>query len=204
MPIVLPTKAEAVANLAEIAVELKGMNIFITGMMGCGKTTVGKELASCMTGYSFLDTDQLIEARIGMSIAQYFQESGESAFRAIETAVLAETAAQRSVVVSTGGGVAQREENLVHMKKGIIVFIDVSAASIYERLLAEGPEAIAARPLLQGPAPLETLRQITNERRVKYNERSDVRLPVGGAASRDDVLIKLSLALDNFLDTTML
>ncbi|MFQ3679986.1 MAG: shikimate kinase, partial [Pseudanabaenaceae cyanobacterium] len=83
---------------------LDGTNVFLIGLMGVGKTTVGRLLAPRL-GYTFVDTDVLVEKATGKSIATLFAEMGEAEFRHLESQVLAETAAFTRLVVATGGGI---------------------------------------------------------------------------------------------------
>ncbi|MBO5109260.1 MAG: AAA family ATPase [Clostridia bacterium] len=100
-------------------------NIVLTGMPGCGKTTTGRELAQKL-GWKFIDTDDAILARIGMSIPEYFAAHGEAAFRQVEAQVIAEEIAPlTSAVIATGGGAILRAENVVNLKRnGCIFFLD--------------------------------------------------------------------------------
>lgn len=87
-------------------------NIILIGLMGCGKTTIGKELHR-ETSLRFTDTDQMIEHQTGMSIPQIFKAHGESHFRDLETGILRQLhgAARQSRIISTGGGITIRPEN---------------------------------------------------------------------------------------------
>ncbi len=93
-------------------------NIILIGLMGCGKTTIGKELHR-ETNLGFTDTDQLIERQTGMHIPQIFKIHGESHFRDLETGILQQlqTAAAQSRIISTGGGIIIRPENRLLLKK---------------------------------------------------------------------------------------
>jgi len=88
---------------ADLALRLKGLNLYLVGMMGAGKSAVGKPLARAL-GYRFLDADATLEQTTGRSIPAIFAEAGEEEFRAMETAVLDQLAAWHSLVVATGGG----------------------------------------------------------------------------------------------------
>jgi len=102
----------------------KKQNVVLVGMPGCGKTTVGKKVAATL-GRDFIDTDDVITEKEGMTPAQIIEEKGEPAFREIEAAVCAELAAKNNVVISTGGGAILRDENVRHLKNnGVIFFID--------------------------------------------------------------------------------
>ena len=77
--------------------------IFLIGFMGCGKTTLGRKLASRL-GYEFMDLDHILEVQVGMSIAEYFSSFGEDAFRKLESEVLKQTQYPQHAIISTGGG----------------------------------------------------------------------------------------------------
>src|ERR1700750_2431868 len=77
--------------------------VFLIGFMGCGKTTLGRKLASRM-GYPFIDLDHVLEAKAGMTIAEYFNAFGEDAFRKLESEILKQTDYPENAIVSTGGG----------------------------------------------------------------------------------------------------
>ena len=100
-------------------------NIILIGLMGCGKTTIGKELHR-ETNLGFMDTDQLIERQTGMHIPQIFKIHGESHFRDLETGILQQLqmAAAQSRIISTGGGIIIRPENRLLLKKlGFVVWL---------------------------------------------------------------------------------
>ncbi len=102
---------------------LKGLNVYLVGMMGSGKTTVGKLLAEKLN-YRFLDTDILIETIAGKTIKQIFAQEGEAKFRELETQVLGEVSAYTRSVISTGGGVVLKAKNWSYLHYGIIIWID--------------------------------------------------------------------------------
>lgn len=129
----------------EIVTELRGTCIFLIGMMGSGKTTVGKVLAEAL-GYHFLDSDKLIEeAAGGASVAQIFREQNEDNFRDAETEVLKQLSCRGHLVVATGGGIVVRPMNWSYLRHGITVWLDVPVEALAERVVAVGTES---RPLL--------------------------------------------------------
>ena len=110
------------------------MNIVLCGFMGSGKTVVGKELAKIM-GRRFVDTDQLVEARSGVSIPAIFQVHGEDYFRELERAACAEAAKIPNCVISTGGGALTFDENVRTLRTtGKIVLLDASFDVICQRV----------------------------------------------------------------------
>lgn len=99
-------------------------NIVLTGMPGCGKTTVGKLLAAAL-GRELVDTDEEIVRRAGMPVTEIFSAFGESGFREKEAAVIRETAARQGLVIATGGGAVLRPENVALLKEnGRLFFLD--------------------------------------------------------------------------------
>lgn len=187
------TNAEILASL------LKGTCIYLIGMMGCGKTTIGKELADSL-GYRFLDTDELAEWMIEMPITQFFKETenGESVFRDVEHTILSNTCQHKGVVFSTGGGIVLRNENWGLLRHGVVVFIDVPPEDIYTRLMSKGDAAISTRPLLQGDQPLEKLKDLLSQRIEKY-QQADVHITVSGSATPEEVNQNIIDSLINFI-----
>ncbi|AEN74386.1 Shikimate kinase [Rhodothermus marinus SG0.5JP17-172] len=119
--------------------------IYLTGFMGCGKSTIGPLLARRL-GYTFLDLDALIERQAGRSIPEIFAEGGEAAFRALEREALRRTVALDACVIATGGGALVSDDNLAWaLRNGRVVYLQVSADELARRL---APEA-THRPLLQ-------------------------------------------------------
>lgn len=142
-------------------------NIILVGYMGCGKTTVGKNLAR-ICEMSFLDTDELIEEQQGRSISEIFATDGEEAFRDMETEVLKKMIEQRreGLVLSTGGGMALREENRALLKQlGIVFYLKAKPETVYERVKGD-----TKRPLLQCEDPLSRIRMMQEQRGPAYQD----------------------------------
>ncbi|OIS96199.1 PREDICTED: shikimate kinase, chloroplastic [Nicotiana attenuata] len=153
---------ETLKNKSEEVKEyLDGRCIYLVGMMGSGKTTVGRILAETL-GYSFFDCDRLIEQAVGgTTVAEIFKLRGESFFRDNETEVLHKLSAMHRLVVSTGGGAVVRPINWRHMHKGISVWLDVPLDALAKRITAEGTKS---RPLLHeesGDIYDKTLKRLT-------------------------------------------
>lgn len=159
---------------------LKGVNLFLIGMMGAGKSTVGKILSERLN-YRFFDTDAVIEESTQQSISHIFAESGESAFRELETEVLSQLAAYTRMAIATGGGIVLERQNWSYLHHGIVVWLDVPAEVLYERVKHD-----TSRPLLQTSDPIQTLNVILNQRRSLYAQ-ADLRVPVAAADSPTDV-----------------
>lgn len=135
------------------------MKYFIVGFMGCGKTTWGRKLAA-KCGYEFIDLDHVLEAKAGMSIAEYFSSFGEDAFRKLESQVLKETEYAENTVVSTGGGLPCFFDNMDWMNaNGKTLYIKLSPKTLADRL--ENSKTI--RPVLQGKKGDELVEFITGK-----------------------------------------
>ena len=159
---------------AKIAAET--LNIALIGMAGCGKTTVGTELARRL-GRTFVDMDEEIVKRAGKSIPEIFAEDGEESFRAVETEVLRELAPQSALVIATGGGVVTRERNLPLLRKN----------SRIVRLLRPVEELESAgRPLSEKYTPS----QLAMEREPLYNSWKEIAINVTEPAETAEWIIK--------------
>jgi len=131
-------------------------NIVLIGFMGCGKTTVGQELAQRLN-YKFLDTDQYIEEKEGTTIRNIFSEKGEVYFRNLETSTLKDLVEEtKESVVSSGGGLPLRQENAKLLQKlGFVIYLKVSKDTVVERLKGD-----TTRPLLQGDNPAKKMEEL--------------------------------------------
>ncbi|HEY9847630.1 MAG TPA: shikimate kinase, partial [Candidatus Caenarcaniphilales bacterium] len=128
-------------DLSEQPVNLRGVNLYLIGMMGAGKTTIGHLLATELN-YHFFDTDALVEQLTGQSVAQLFATLGEPAFRQLESQVLAELAAYKNLVIATGGGVVLTPMNWSYLRHGVVAWLDVPVEQLYRRLKTD-----STRPL---------------------------------------------------------
>ena len=151
---------------------LGGRNLYLIGMMGCGKTLTGPPLAEKLN-YRFVDMDNVIEEVAHTSIKEIFAKDGEQTFRNIETQVLKEIGQHYSLVVATGGGVVTRSENWGVLQQGIIIWIDPGRERLWKRLQLESSK----RPLLLGENPAAIFDAINKEREKFYME-SDLRVSV--------------------------
>ena len=158
--------------IKKIVHSIKGRNIFLIGMMGCGKSQTGLKLAELLK-YKYIDLDSLIEKLSKKSINQIFDDEGEDSFRKLETNCLKETIKIPSLVVSTGGGIVTKSENWGILRQGIIVWIDLEEDIAIERLKNE----IENRPLLQGKNLNELYISIFKSREKLYSQ-ADLRIKV--------------------------
>lgn len=148
---------------SDLARRLKGLNLYLVGMMGAGKSAVGPPLAQAL-GYRFIDADTTLAETAGRPIPDIFAEAGEEGFRALESAVLNELARWHSLVVATGGGVVTRPVNWGPMQQGVVIWLDAPEAILLQRL--EGDPT--PRPLLADPDPAGRLRNLLAERQPFY------------------------------------
>jgi len=153
---------------------LQGLNVYLIGMMGAGKSAVGRPLAEAL-GYRFLDADDALEQVAGRTIPEIFATDGEAGFRELETAVLGQIAGWHSLVVATGGGVVTRPENWGHMRQGVVVWLDAPAPLLLQRLRADS----TPRPLLQEGDPGARLGELLAQRQPLYAQ-ADLRVQQAG------------------------
>lgn len=140
-------------------------NIYLVGLMGAGKTTVGRQLAKRLQR-RFLDSDHEIEARTGVRIPVIFEIEGEAGFRRRESQVLAELAREKDLVLATGGGAVLALENRRCLREsGLVVYLHAPPEILYERTRHD-----RNRPLLQVEDPLATLRLLYEQRDPVYRE----------------------------------
>lgn len=110
------------------------MNLWLVGMMGSGKTTVGR-LVAVGAGLPFHDVDLIVQQRIGTSIPDLWKREGENAFRAIEASIVSELASAEGTVISTGGGAILRKSNRRAMRRsGTVVWLQAPAAVLATRV----------------------------------------------------------------------
>lgn len=143
---------------------LKGINVFLIGMMGTGKSTVGQLLAQEL-GYRFFDTDTLIEQIAGKTINQIFADSGEETFRQLEAQILSELSAYSQLTIATGGGIVLRHLNWSYLHHGLVVWLDAPIDVLVNRLQND-----TTRPLLQTPDLAQKLQTLLEQRRNLYAE----------------------------------
>ena len=149
--------------------KLFSYNIVLIGFMGAGKTTIS-DYMSTMFDMRLVEMDQEISERQEMSIPDIFATYGEEYFRNLETELLKELQTGKNCIISCGGGVALREENVVEMKKnGRVVLLTASPETIYERVKDSND-----RPLLKGNNNVEFIADLMEKRREKYEAAADV------------------------------
>ncbi|MDR0234263.1 MAG: shikimate kinase [Zoogloeaceae bacterium] len=141
------------------------MNLYLVGLMGSGKTTVGRQLAKRL-GRAFLDSDHEIEARTGVRIPTIFEIEGEAGFRRREAQVIEALTQQQGIVLATGGGAVLDAQNRQLLRqRGWTVYLDAQPALLWERTRYD-----RNRPLLQTENPRERLERLYAERDPLYRE----------------------------------
>jgi shikimate kinase len=149
-------------------------NVFLVGMMGSGKTTLGRALAQRLQ-LEFVDTDKVLVERTGVPVATIFEIEGEQGFRRRETEVLAELARHAGQVIATGGGAVLAEENRRVMRAhGTVVYLRARLESLWERTRHD-----SSRPLLATPDPRATLAELLEQRDPLYREAAHVTVDTG-------------------------
>ena len=160
-----PDAALRQARAEQLIEALGGRPLVLVGMMGAGKTTVGRRLAARLNRL-FLDSDEEIEKAAQMSIPEIFEQRGEPEFRAGETRVIARVLKDQDVVLATGGGAFVNEETRALMKtQALTVWLKADVAILFERVSRR-----SNRPLLKTANPRATLEKLIEDRYPIYAE----------------------------------
>lgn len=148
--------------------------IFLVGMMGVGKTTIGRQLAAAL-GRDFVDLDQAIEARCGVRVATIFDIEGEAGFRRRETAALDEYTRRPGLVLATGGGAVMAEANRRMLsERGCVVYLRAGVDELYRRVARD-----RSRPMLRADDPRQRIVDLLAQREPLYESVADVTLDTG-------------------------
>jgi shikimate kinase len=157
-------------------------NIYLVGLMGAGKTTVGRLLARALQ-LPFYDSDKAIEERTGVDIATIFEFEGEAGFRNREQKMIAQLTEIKGVVLATGGGAILREENReLLMERGYVVYLHCDANRLFERTRRD-----SQRPLLDVEDPKKRIETLLEERQPLYLASADLVVDTGELQSKDVV-----------------
>ncbi|GFH07513.1 uncharacterized protein HaLaN_02325, partial [Haematococcus lacustris] len=209
-----------VADLTkELVQELRGCSIYVVGMMGSGKSTVGKMLANTLK-YAFFDTDTMVEmAHDKKPVAEIFKEYGQEYFRNCETEVMKQLAPYKNLVIATGGGAVLKPMNWSYMHTGVVVWLNGPTSLLAQRVAKDG---LARRPLL---APADSNGQPVSQaelyeaakakldsllsERTQFYESADLTISLEGygqdaetGAPTAVVMYRLLLALKKKIDDT--
>ncbi|WP_422614261.1 shikimate kinase [Aromatoleum evansii] len=168
------------------------MLVILVGMMGAGKTTVGREYAR-RHRMRFIDCDHEIEARTGVKVSTIFEIEGEEGFRRRETQLIDELTHESDLVLATGGGVVLNPDNRAMMsERGIVVYLNVPTSVLWERTRHD-----RNRPLLQVPNPRERIETLYRERDPLYRSVADI-IVDGGRGNPGGMVRVIEKAIDNF------
>ncbi len=169
---------------------LKGVNVYLIGMMGTGKTTVGQHLARKLN-YRFVDMDTVCTEVAGQSIAEIFATKGERYFRELETEILAELSIYTRCVISTGGGVIEKPFNWSYLHHGLVIWLDTDVQILQQRLAGDTSRPLANR--------LETL---LATRRPLYAQ-ADLRLEIVSERSPEQIATEIVDTVPTILKTAV-
>jgi shikimate kinase len=148
-----------------------GKSIVLIGMMGAGKSSVGR-LLQRRTGLARFDTDEMVAAKFGSPVAEIFATQGETMFRDAESEALRSLTEEDSAIVVTGGGIVLRPENVDLAKQmGTVVWLEAKEETLFERASRRG-----TRPLLQTENPRMAFSTMLKARRPLYQSAADLRI----------------------------
>lgn len=166
--------------------------VILVGLMGAGKTTVGREYAR-RKGLRFIDCDHELEARLGVKVATIFEIEGEAGFRRRESLLLDELTQEQGLVLATGGGVVLNPDNRrLLASRGIVIYLNVPPRILHERTRND-----KSRPLLQVPNPRERIESLFRERDPLYREVADIVID-GGRGNPGGMVRHVDQAIEEF------
>ncbi len=149
-------------------------NIFLVGLMGSGKTTIGRALAKKLN-LRFVDADHEIEARTGATIPLIFEIEGEASFRQREADVIRDLTAQQGIVLATGGGAVLNEQSRRYLhERGTVIYLRASVNSILQRTSHD-----RNRPLLQTADPRARIEELSKQRAPLYQQVAHITIETG-------------------------
>jgi len=167
-------------------------NLVFVGMMGSGKTTVGRALARHL-GKTFVDSDEEIQKRTGVNIPYIFDVEGESGFRLRESAALDDLVKRDNMVLATGGGVVLAEQNRTLLKQsGIVVYLRANVQDLWHRTRHD-----RNRPLLQTKDPYGKLMELFQQRDPLYRQVADIVIQ-SGKQSAHNLMLQLVGEIDAY------
>ena len=148
--------------------------LFLVGMMGAGKTTIGRSLARLLN-HEFVDLDHELEARCGVRVSIIFEIEGEEGFRRRESVLLDECSRRSGIVMATGGGAILSAENRrLLQERGVVIYLRANAEELYRRVARDHN-----RPLLQTPDPRQRIRRLLEQREPLYEQVANVTIETG-------------------------
>jgi len=167
-------------------------NLILVGMMGSGKTTIGRTLAKHL-GKSFVDSDEEIQQRTGVTIPHIFDVEGEAGFRLRETSAICELMARDNMVLATGGGAILAEQNRDMLRQnGIVVYLKANVHDLWQRTRHD-----RSRPLLQTGDPRAKLAELFEQRDPLYQQAADI-IVQSGKQSAHALMLQLVGEIEKF------
>lgn len=164
----------AAADFADTTTLPYDRPLFLVGMMGAGKTTIGRSLAKAL-GREFIDLDHELEDRCGVRVSLIFDIEGEDGFRRRETALLDEYSRRPGIVLATGGGAVLATQNRRCLKeRGVVVYLRTNADELYRRVARD-----RHRPLLQTADPRSRIAALLEQREPLYTEVASLTVDTG-------------------------
>lgn len=162
-------------------------SIALIGFMGTGKTTISKILSKRLNR-EHIDTDKVIEKKMGMTVSAIFEKYGEDDFRNIESHVIKELKDKEEAIISFGGGVCLREENISNIRENHkVILLEASSKAIFERVSRD-----SSRPVLKGKTDIGSIEKIIEMRKDSYRRCADKIIDTDGKTISDivDIIIK--------------
>ena len=167
----------------------KNRPVYLCGFMGCGKSRIGREFAK-RSGMTFADLDRYIVEHEGMKIPEIFEKYGESRFRDLESELILTIGKEGNTIVSCGGGVVVRPENIEYMKKnGRVFYLKTSPETVYNRV-----KDSTNRPILNGNMNVEYIAGLMEKRRALYEGAADITITTDGK-SVDEITDEIIIAI---------
>jgi shikimate kinase len=162
-------------------------SIVLIGMMGAGKSAVGRCL-QWRTGFAQFDTDEMVRSKFGMPISEIFSAHSEDEFREAETEALRNLSHDQGAIIVTGGGIVLREENIDLLKRfGVVVWLEADEKTLFKRASRTGD-----RPLLQGKNPRKMFTQMLRARLPLYAKIADIRIDTSDLTDEEVAVAILS------------
>lgn len=175
--------------------KLDSGNVILVGMMGSGKTTMGRALAKHLDK-QFVDSDEEIQHRTGVTIPHIFDVEGESGFRARESSVIADLVKRKNMILATGGGAVLMEQNRAVMRQnGIVIYLKASVHDLWQRTRHD-----RNRPLLQTDDPHAKLTELFQQRDTLYQQVADIVIQ-SGKLSVHTLMLQVVDNIDEFKRT---
>jgi shikimate kinase len=186
----------ALAHRADIPAVNSPRSIVLIGMMGAGKSSVGRCLQR-RTGLECFDTDELVAAEFGLSIREIFATHGEERFRDGESDVLRKLFLPQPIIVVTGGGIILCRENVDLIKRlGTVVWLTADEATLFERASRR-----SERPLLQTPNPRAMFSELLRKREPLYAAAADLKVDTS-SLTHDEIADEILSRLEEFTPAT--